>query len=490
MLVESRVRQRGESRSPADARPGKRLRRRSKTFDTATGSRRSEKPLSLVFKLAEGEDDKGEVTRRPLAPLRSCMKRRGGGCSEQECSSGKRSRGVSFSSTASGSGGGEQVFTSSRRLAAPSSRCLSKTALMTAADCGDVEYIEELLNEQDARARSPGSFEAGTERAHGSFCSACSCSSGSEDDGDSAPSATLSASPSPSSSPPTGPSCAITALANTAGDHGAAGDGGHHDFPMDLDGGIDGALASAAAAGAAEVFAVRQRHRECTGDREREGGMRKCFTCDACGHRDDDDNDSGGRADSASLLAGRVLSNRDLDVDAEDRDGWTALFYCARMGHADASRSLLVHGANPNHAAKGGLTALTLAAANGHAEVAKLLLKHGADADWQDSEGHSALMAACSNGHVGAALALLDPFGEIGGSGDDSDSTDAAGTSSAAVKISSSTSSVATASGTDDSTGVSCSRKARRGASVDLADKVRPATLRHSAMRSTAGSGS
>ena len=80
---------------------------------------------------------------------------------------------------------------------------------------------------------------------------------------------------------------------------------------MDLDG-IDGVLASAAAAGAAEAFVGRGR-RSAGEDEDRSRQASTSFTCASCGQHDE--------SDIETTLARRDLSDRDLDVDAEDRVG-------------------------------------------------------------------------------------------------------------------------------------------------------------------------
>ena len=67
----------------------------------------------------------------------------------------------------------------------------------------------------------------------------------------------------------------------------------------------------------------------------------KCSLCGAAGNGD--------LAEIKSLLA------VGLDVNAADKDGWTALMAAAGNGHSEVAKVLLDAGANPNAADKDGL---------------------------------------------------------------------------------------------------------------------------------------
>jgi hypothetical protein len=107
----------------------------------------------------------------------------------------------------------------------------------------------------------------------------------------------------------------------------------------------------------------------------------------------------------------------DLDVNAGDADGFTALHYAATLNLVTLVRPLLEHGANLHATTRdvaslrepGGRTPLHLAAAAGNVEIVKLLLDAGADVtlcDWQGAtpshlahrRGHSRLAAQLSEG--------------------------------------------------------------------------------------------
>jgi len=64
------------------------------------------------------------------------------------------------------------------------------------------------------------------------------------------------------------------------------------------------------------------------------------------------------------------------DINAQDKDGWTALHLAARHGNSEAVRLLLDNGANPDLVTKpneDGITALDLAAYYGHTKCADTL---------------------------------------------------------------------------------------------------------------------
>jgi uncharacterized protein len=74
---------------------------------------------------------------------------------------------------------------------------------------------------------------------------------------------------------------------------------------------------------------------------------------------------------------------RDIDVEARDRYGQTALMLASHAGHLEVVEILIAHQANLNITAKFGLSALMLALVAGHAEVARVLAIAGADLSLQ-----------------------------------------------------------------------------------------------------------
>ncbi len=110
------------------------------------------------------------------------------------------------------------------------------------------------------------------------------------------------------------------------------------------------------------------------------------------------------KAFSAACVEGRIetmqfLLGKGADVNGVgDELGETPLMAAGQMGHADAVKMLLAHGADPNVKDKQGNTALSLALKYHHPEIAAMLQQGGATANIFD---------AASAGDVAAVRALL-----------------------------------------------------------------------------------
>ena len=98
---------------------------------------------------------------------------------------------------------------------------------------------------------------------------------------------------------------------------------------------------------------------------------------------------------------------RQVDVNARQPDGATALHWAAYLGDAATAGLLLDAGARPNAANALGVTPLYLACENGNAALVRLLLAAGAAPDAALPSGETALMTAARAGSVGAVAALL-----------------------------------------------------------------------------------
>jgi uncharacterized protein len=142
-----------------------------------------------------------------------------------------------------------------------------------------------------------------------------------------------------------------------------------------------------------------------------------------------------------SFALGFLCASASLAADGQ------GLVNAARTGNADAVRSLLQSGADPNEAAPDGSTAvhwavhsdnltilnallaagakpdavtryriapLTLAAQNGNAALVERLLAAGVNPDTASEEGQTALMTAARNGSVAAVRALLKRGAQVG----------------------------------------------------------------------------
>ncbi|KAJ1479936.1 ankyrin repeat-containing domain protein [Baffinella frigidus] len=107
----------------------------------------------------------------------------------------------------------------------------------------------------------------------------------------------------------------------------------------------------------------------------------------------------------------RTLLKAGSAVDAQAKDGWTALHRAATQGHHPhivVVRTLLAAGAAIHAREKFGCTALHLAAINGRDAVVRTLLVAGAAKDAPDEGGRTALALATSRGHDAVARTLRE----------------------------------------------------------------------------------
>jgi ankyrin repeat protein len=103
----------------------------------------------------------------------------------------------------------------------------------------------------------------------------------------------------------------------------------------------------------------------------------------------------------------RALLRQQVDVNAREADGTTALHWAVRSDAVDIALSLIRAGAAPDTTNRYGVSPLILAATNGNALVIEALMKAGADPNHAMPEGQTVLMAAARTGKVAAVRALL-----------------------------------------------------------------------------------
>ena len=115
------------------------------------------------------------------------------------------------------------------------------------------------------------------------------------------------------------------------------------------------------------------------------------------------------RFNQQAAVAALIASG--ADVDAQGRQGDTALHWAAFNGNSEIVRALIDAGANVNDPLANGNTPLHLAAFKGHAAVVERLLSGGADPGRRNRDGETPLDLARAGGHQ-AAMAQL-----AGGSG-------------------------------------------------------------------------
>lgn len=103
------------------------------------------------------------------------------------------------------------------------------------------------------------------------------------------------------------------------------------------------------------------------------------------------------------------LLSKDVNANAVDQDGRTALMYAAFNGHTEIVKALLGKGALVNTADYTGRTALIFASSGSYPETVKLLLDNRADPNIVDNdEKFTALMFAASEGHMEVVRILLE----------------------------------------------------------------------------------
>ena len=110
-----------------------------------------------------------------------------------------------------------------------------------------------------------------------------------------------------------------------------------------------------------------------------------------------------------------LLAAPDVDVNAADRDAWTALMRAASRGHTETVTALLAApGLNVNAAdIYGQYTALMWAADMGHTQMVRALLAApGLDVNAADRNGRTALALAKARRDLGIA-SLLRAAGSI-----------------------------------------------------------------------------
>ena len=106
-----------------------------------------------------------------------------------------------------------------------------------------------------------------------------------------------------------------------------------------------------------------------------------------------------------------LLETNQLDVQATDFYGNTAIIWAAREGHERVVKLLLDrNGVNPNTLDNEcGQTPLSWAAMNGHEGVVKMLLEQNdVDPDKADKREQTPLLWAAANGHEGVVMTLLE----------------------------------------------------------------------------------
>jgi len=115
-----------------------------------------------------------------------------------------------------------------------------------------------------------------------------------------------------------------------------------------------------------------------------------------------------GPLEAAAL--GDVERLRDADLSVRGDDGFTPLHLAAFFGGAEAVRTILARGADPDGDADNaiGVRPIHSAAAVGDVEAVRALLEAGANPDVKQKSGHTPLDAARHLGNTALEQLLLD----------------------------------------------------------------------------------
>lgn len=112
-------------------------------------------------------------------------------------------------------------------------------------------------------------------------------------------------------------------------------------------------------------------------------------------------------AESQNSEAMSRLLAQEVDVNAPQADGMTALHWASYHDDLDAVKRTLSAGADAKAVNRYGVTPLSLACINGNGDIVELLLDLGADANAALPGGETALMTASRTGRLGPVKALL-----------------------------------------------------------------------------------
>lgn len=122
-------------------------------------------------------------------------------------------------------------------------------------------------------------------------------------------------------------------------------------------------------------------------------------------------------AEGEQFAAVEALLQANVDSNAAQADGMTALHWAVYHDHVETARRLLGAGASAEAKNRYGVTPLSLAARNGNGEIVALLLEAGASANAILQGGETVLMAAARTGRLEAVEVLLERGADVNAKG-------------------------------------------------------------------------
>ena len=111
-----------------------------------------------------------------------------------------------------------------------------------------------------------------------------------------------------------------------------------------------------------------------------------------------------------SDFVSKSLEDQPNLINEFSEDGFTPLSLAAYFGNEDVTRSLLLHGADPNTPSRNGFNVYPIhsAVAANYTMVAKMLLEAGAHINVAQKSGATPLHSAAQNGNIELLILLLE----------------------------------------------------------------------------------
>ncbi len=109
----------------------------------------------------------------------------------------------------------------------------------------------------------------------------------------------------------------------------------------------------------------------------------------------------------------KLLFDHGADVNTKNNVGDTPLHYASIHGQTEIVKLLLKYGADVNAKNNYGDTPLNYTSSRGHTEIVKLLLAHGADVNVKDKYGNTPLYFASGEGHTEIVKLLLEHGADV-----------------------------------------------------------------------------